>query len=103
MVSSLIRLRDSVVIDRRQQHVLADVDLHPITFANRDRWWDIDETIQHSGGVLRQARGDAVLVGVNTIARECAAAVGHFRGSANDPERDGSPEYREIVVIDLVL
>src|SRR5215469_14117868 len=103
MVSSLIRLRDSVVLDRRQQHVLADVDLHPITFANRDRRWDVNETIQHSGGILRQACGDAVLVGINAIASECAAAVGHFRGSANDPERDRSPEYREIVVVDLVL
>src|SRR5215472_2611452 len=103
MVSSLIRLRDCVVLDRRQQHVLADVDLHPITFANRDRRGDVDEPIQHGSGVLRQARCDTILVGVNTIASECAAAVGHFCGSADDSERDRSPEYREIVVVDLVL
>ena len=79
----------SMVLVGGQQHVLGDVDLDPVAFADGDGRRDVDEAVEHVRARLRKARSDAGLIGFRTrlvvaLIRLVASAAPEITPSAID-------------------
>src|SRR5258708_26095705 len=95
--------RNRVVLIRRQQQVLRDVDIDPVACADGDGGWDIDEAVEHMRAGPRKARSDTGFIG---FASRFVVALISVRGlgcARDNAQRNRSSEYLDIVVVDLVL
>ena len=88
---------------RRKKQVLREIDLHAMSFPNRDRGWDLDETVKNARRGLRNTA-------CRPVRERLGAARGYGAATLRDLARSGDhtqsyrgPEDLKVVIIDLVF
>src|ERR1700733_1923248 len=92
-----------VVLIRRKEHVLRDVDLDAVAFADRDGGWNVDEAVENVGARLREAGSDTGFVRLGAGFVKAFVEIGDLGCTGDDTQRDRRAEDLDIVVVDLVL
>ena len=92
-----------MVLVCREKQILAEINLHPMPFPNRDRWWYLNETVEDGTRTLGYSSGCSIGKRLRSAGGDGAAARRDLAGSRDDSQRDRCPEDLQVVVVDFVL
>ena len=92
MKCSSKRLGNGVVLVRRQEHILREVDLDAVALADRDGRRNLNEAVKNRGCRLRNARSGPGRECLGAARRNCSAALLDFACAGDDSQGNGSTE-----------
>ena len=88
---------------RRKKQVLCEIDLHAMSFPNRDRGWYLDETVKNARRGLRNTACSPVRERLGAARGKGAATLRDLAGPGDYTQRDRGAEDLNVVIIDLVF
>ena len=92
-----------MILVGRQQEILANVHLNSVPLANCDCRRYVDEPVEDCCGTLGKTGSNSVFVCVRTISCQNASGVRDLSRAGNDPERNGTPENLNVVIVNSIF